>query len=133
MLGLGAAGNGFLAQHIGWRSGFLITPLLAAVALMLTVRYVPETARSNRKVDIPGPAGGGRCAHRTGIRYFAVAERTQPHDDRIDRRGILSAAAFVWWERRTDQPALDLRLFRSRRRFSAAVAGAASNLVQVRR
>ena len=124
------AAGGFLAQHIGWRSGFLITPLLAAVALMLTVRYVPETARSNRKVDVPGllvvavaliGLVFGISQLQNGLNPMTIASIVV---------GILSAAAFVWWERRTDQPALDLRLFRSRRFSAAVAAGAASNLVQ---
>ena len=128
-VGTRAAGGGFLAQHIGWRSGFLITPLLAAVALMLTVRYVPETARSNRKVDIPGllvvavaliGLVFGISQLQNGLNPMTIASIV----------GILSAAAFVWWERRTDEPALDLRLFRSRRFSAAVAAGAASNLVR---
>lgn len=122
--------GGYLVQHIGWRSGFLITPLLAAVALMITLRYVPETARSHRKIDVPGllvVAGAliglifGISQLQNGIHRTTVASIVM---------GIAAAVAFVWWERRTDEPALDLRLFRSRRFNAAVTMGAASNLVQ---
>jgi hypothetical protein len=44
--------------------------------------------------------------------------------------GIGAAAAFVWWELRCDDPALDLRIFRSPRFNAVVSAGAANNLVQ---
>lgn len=121
--------GGFLVNHLGWRTGFLITPMLAAIALALTLRHVPETARSVRKVDVPGLVAVavaliglifGISELQSGIHRTTVASIVV---------GIVGFVIFVWWERRTDEPALDLRLFRSRR-FSAAVAvGAASNLV----
>lgn len=124
------AAGGFLVQHAGWRSGFLITPLLAAVALMLTMRYVPETARSNRKVDVPGLLVVAVAL--IGLIFGISQLQNGFHCTTIGSIvvGILSAAVFVWWERRTDEPALDLRLFRSRRFSAAVTVGAASNLVQ---
>lgn len=44
--------------------------------------------------------------------------------------GILAAAAFVWWELRSEDPALDLRIFRLPRFSAVVIAGAANNLVQ---
>lgn len=124
------AAGGFLVQHVGWRSGFLITPLLAAVALMLTVRYVPETALSNRKVDVPGLLVVAVAL--IGLIFGISQLQNGFHPTTIASIvvGILSAAVFVWWERRTDEPALDLRLFRSRRFNAVVTVGAASNLVQ---
>jgi hypothetical protein len=43
--------------------------------------------------------------------------------------GVVAGAAFVMWERHTDEPALDLRIFRSAR-FNAAIgAGIATNMI----
>jgi hypothetical protein len=44
--------------------------------------------------------------------------------------GIAAAAAFIWWERHCDDPALDLRIFRSPHFNAVVSAGAANNLVQ---
>ena len=124
------AAGGFLVHHIGWRSGFFITPLLAAVALILAMRYVPETGRSHRKIDVPGLVVVavalvglifGISQLQNGFHRMTVASIVV---------GIVAAVVFVWWERRTREPALDLRLFRSRRFNAAVTVGAASNLVQ---
>jgi Na+/melibiose symporter-like transporter len=42
----------------------------------------------------------------------------------------VAAAVFVWWELRVEEPALDLRIFRSRRFSAVVAAGAVNNLVQ---
>jgi len=122
--------GGFLVDHIGWRSGFLITPFLAAVALMITVRWVPETQRSHRKVDLPGVLVVAVAL--IGLIFGISQLQNGFHPTTIASIvvGILTAAVFVWWERRTDEPALDLRLFRSRRFNAAVLVGAAGNLVQ---
>jgi len=44
--------------------------------------------------------------------------------------GIIAGIAFLWWESRSDHPALDLGIFRSLRFTAAVTAGAANNLVQ---
>lgn len=43
-----------LAERIGWRSGFLVTPALAILVLVITLRYVPETQSAHRRTDIVG-------------------------------------------------------------------------------
>ncbi|MGY4712587.1 MFS transporter [Mycolicibacterium sp. CBM1] len=119
-----------LAEHIGWRSGFLVTPVLAGLVLVLTLRYVPETRRSHRRTDIPGlllvataliGVTYGISVLQNGLTVATLAPILA---------GILAAAAFVWWELRCSDPALDLRIFRSPRFNAVVTAGAASNLVQ---
>ncbi len=46
--------GGWLASHFGWRTCLLVTPVLAVLTLVITLRYVPETVRDKRKLDIPG-------------------------------------------------------------------------------
>ena len=48
--------GGWLASHFGWRTCFLVTPVLAVLTLVITARFVPETVRCPRKLDIPGIA-----------------------------------------------------------------------------
>lgn len=122
--------GGFLVDHMGWRSGFLITPLLAAVALTITVRCVPETRRSRRRTDLPGLLVVAIAL--IGLIFGISQLQNGFHPTAIAAIvvGIVTAAVFVWWERRIDEPALELRLFRSRRFSAAVMVGAAGNLAQ---
>lgn len=122
--------GGLLAERIGWRAGLLVTPVLAILVVVLTVRYVPETRTSPRKIDVPGLVlvavalvglTYGISRLQSGVGFGSVAPILT---------GVLAAAAFVWWELRCDDPALDLRIFRSARFNAVVSAGAASNLVQ---
>ncbi len=119
-----------LAERIGWRSGLLVTPVLAILVVMITLRYVPETQSSHRRTDIPGlllvalaliGLTYGMSVLQGGVSAAAIAPILM---------GILAAAAFIWWELRCDDPALDLRIFRSHRFNAVVTAGAANNLVQ---
>lgn len=119
-----------LAERIGWRSGFLVTPALAILVLVITLRYVPETQSAHRRTDIVGllliataliGLTYGVSVLQSGLSLAAMAPILT---------GVLAAAAFVWWELRCDDPALDLRIFRSPRFNAVVIAGAASNMVQ---
>lgn len=119
-----------LAERLGWRSGLLVTPILAIVVVLITLRYVPQTPSSHRKTDTPGlllvataliGVTFGISRLQSGADLTALASILT---------GILAAAAFVWWELRSDEPALDLRIFRYPRFNAVVTAGAASNLVQ---
>lgn len=119
----------WLATHFGWRACFLVTPALAVVTLLITLRFVPETVRDQRKFDIPGVllvAAAlitfiyGLTEMQTGLRPDALA---------LVAVGVALGGAFVWWERRAAAPALDLRLFRSGRFNAALTAGATFNFL----
>ena len=110
-----------LAEHFGWRSGLLVTPVLAILVVLITVRYVPETTSSHRKIDIVGlllvatalvGITYGISGLQTGVNLAALAPILI---------GVLAGAAFIWWELRCDDPALDLRIFDSPR-FNAVVS-----------
>jgi len=119
----------WMVDQFGWRTGFLVAPALAVLVAVITVRFVPETPRSDRKPDIPGMAlvavallgliyGISRL--QAGVHLSAVV---------LIALGVVAGAAFVMWERHTDEPALDLRIFRSAR-FNAAIgAGIATNMI----
>ncbi len=119
-----------LAERVGWRIGLLVTPVLAALVLMITLRYVPETPRSDRKTDIAGlllvavallGVTYGVSQAQRGVGFGSVAPILT---------GLIAAVAFMWWEIRCDDPALDMRIFRSTRFNAVVTAGAANNLVQ---
>lgn len=118
-----------LVEHIGWRSAFLVAPVLALIALVMVRRYVPETPRGERRLDV------------TGLLLVAVAllaivfglSRLQSGLDAgvvgVLAVGLVAAVAFVIVERRTPSPALDLRLFRSGPFDAAVAAGMAFNFL----
>lgn len=127
---LPATVGSLLAERIGWRSGLLVNPVLAILVAMITLRYVPETPSSHRRTDIPGlllvavallGLTYGISELQNGMDLAAMAPILT---------GILAAAAFVWWELRSEDPALDLRIFRLPRFSAVVIAGAANNLVQ---
>jgi MFS transporter, DHA2 family, methylenomycin A resistance protein len=121
--------GGALAHAIGWRACFLVVPLIAVLGLAITWRYVPETMRADRRLDLPGLA------------LFAVALLglifgTSRMETGIDLSGVASIAVglaagcgFVMQELRTPDPALDLRVFRSSRFNAAVTAGVVFNIV----
>ncbi|GJF11756.1 MFS transporter [Mycolicibacterium cyprinidarum] len=122
--------GGILASHFGWRACFLVTPVLAAVTLLITLRYVPETIRAHRNLDIVGVlliATGlialiyGLTQLQNGFHTTAVVQVVA---------GLALVGAFLLWEIRTDEPALDLRIFRSGRFTAALTAGATFNFLQ---
>jgi len=119
-----------LTEHIGWRSGLLVTPVLAVLVVVITVRYVPETAGSNRKTDIPGLllVATALIGVTYGISQFQSG--VNPAALIPILIGVLAGIGFVWWELRCDDPALDMRIFGSSRFNAVVSAGAANNLVQ---
>ena len=121
--------GGWLAGHFGWRACLLVTPALAVLTLVITLRYVPETARDQRKLDIPGillvaaamiTVIYGLTELQGGFNVGAVA---------LIGVGLALGVAFVLWEMRTDAPALDMRIFRSGRFNAALTAGATFNFL----
>jgi MFS family permease len=121
--------GGWLASHYGWRTCFLVTPVLAVLTLAITLKYVPETVRDKRRLDIPGilliaaaliTVIYGLTELQGGFSTAAVA---------LIAVGIALGVVFVWWELRTEAPALDMRIFRSGRFNAALTAGAAFNFL----
>jgi predicted MFS family arabinose efflux permease len=121
--------SGMLAHAFGWRACFLAVPLIAAVGLAITSRYVPETVRSTRRLDLVGMA------------LFAVAllglifgiSRVETGFNAVGGTaiavGLLAGFAFVMQELRTQDPALDMRVFRAGRFNAAVTAGVMFNIV----
>ncbi|BBZ20844.1 MFS transporter [Mycolicibacterium gadium] len=46
--------SGALGHAIGWRACFLVVPIIAILGLAITWRFVPETLRATRRLDLPG-------------------------------------------------------------------------------
>ncbi|MFJ2959405.1 MFS transporter [Streptomyces sp. NPDC087270] len=118
---VGLLTSGLLLQEWSWRSVFLLNVVLAAVAAVGTLVFVPESAEAERpRLDAVGAliAVLGLLA----LVYSVIEAPTRGWADPLTLGGIalgvLVLAAFVGWELRREQPLLDPRLFRNRR-FSA--------------
>jgi MFS family permease len=118
-----------LAEHLGWRVGFLVAPAAAAIALAIVLRFVPETPRTPRRLDIPGlvlvavallALVYGISQLQTGLRVGALVPIAV---------GAVAAVGFVLRETHTPDPALDLRIFGSGRFNAAVAAGATFNFL----
>ena len=123
-IGLGPLAGGLLLEWFDWWSVFLVNVPFAAAALLLGTRYVPES-RDPRpgSFDLPGAALSSLGF--TALVYGIVEAPEQGWSGGLVPGslavGIGLLAAFVWWERRTREPMLDLGFFRNAR-FSVGTA-----------
>ena len=113
----------WLAGHLGWRTCFLLAPAISALSLIITVKYVPETPRSHRKLDLLGltlvavallGVVYGISELQNGFTTFHLIPILV---------GLLAVIGFLLWELHTPQPALDLRILRSKSFSTAVLAG----------
>jgi EmrB/QacA subfamily drug resistance transporter len=123
-IGLGPLAGGLLIEWFDWSAVFLVNVPVALAALLLGIRLVPES-RDPR----PGAfdlAGAALSTAGFTLLVYAIIEAPETGWASATILGLLAAAvallaAFVWWERRTPQPMLDLGFFRSAR-FSVGTA-----------
>jgi EmrB/QacA subfamily drug resistance transporter len=117
-IGLGPLTGGLLLEWFDWSSVFLVNVPFAAAALLLGIRYVPES-RDPRpgRFDLPGAA-----LSTAGFVLLVYAIIEAPEQGWLSGfslgtfgAGVALLAAFFWWERRTPEPMLDLGFFRSAR------------------
>lgn len=113
----------WLAGHIGWRTCFLIAPAIATISTLVTVKYVPETPRSQRKLDLVGLILVAIAL--LGVVYGVSQLQNGLSITRLMPIvvGLLAGIGFLRWELHTPQPALDLRIFRSGPFNTAVLAG----------
>ena len=122
--GFGFAGGGLLLEWFDWSAVFMVNVPFAAAALLLGIRYVPES-RDPR----PGSfdlLGAALSTAGFSILVFAIIEAPEQGWTSGLVLGSLAASVallilFFWWERRIAEPMLDLGFFRSAR-FSVGTA-----------
>ena len=108
--------GGLLVQTAGWRSIFWLNVPIAALALFLTLRFVPESrAPSPRRVD---PVGQLLVISLLGSLTYAIIEAPEAgwHSPQILGFALLALASFAGllvYERRRREPLIDLRFFHS--------------------
>ncbi|MFE0191692.1 MFS transporter [Streptomyces sp. NPDC058989] len=108
--------GGLLVQSVGWRSIFWINVPIGALALLLTLRYVPESrAPRPRRVD---PVGQLLVITLLGSLTYAIIEAPDAGWASTEILAcvlvaVVSLAALIGYERRRAEPLLDLRFFHS--------------------
>lgn len=114
--------GGLLLEVTTWHAIFWVNPPLVVLALIATLRLVPES----RDPSKPRLDPLGAALSTVGIVAFVVTVIEVP-DQGISAVTIGSTvaavafiAAFVWWERRAPRPLLPLELF-SQRLFTVAI------------
>ncbi|NMN97230.1 MFS transporter [Nocardiaceae bacterium YC2-7] len=118
-----------LAEHFGWRTGFLVAPVVAVITLLITLRYVPETPRAPRKPDLVGVGLVAVALLAIVYGISRLAEGLKPSALVPIIIGLIAAAGFVIRELRTPTPALDLHIFRSKSVSVAVSAGVTKNFL----
>lgn len=104
--------GGWLVDAASWRWIFLLNVPLAAVAVLVALRYVPETsAASPGGLDLPGAV---LVTAGVGALSFAAIEHQRGAALPVGVGGLVALAAFVVVQARGAHPMVPLELFRSR-------------------
>jgi len=124
-IAVGPMAGGFLLEHFWWGSVFLLNVPIAIAALVLSLWLIPESRDpSPGRIDIPGVL---LSIAALGLLVFGLI-RGGEGDGWLRWTvlgpviaGVLLLALFVYTQRRSSSPALDLSLF-ANRAFSASAA-----------
>ncbi|MFI1766059.1 MFS transporter [Streptomyces sp. NPDC020800] len=118
--------GGLLVESVGWRSIFWINLPVGLAALLLTLRFVPESRAP--KARRPDPVGQVLVIALFGSLTYAIIQAPSSGPGTVLPFGAVACAALLgllWYEPRRDEPLIDLRFFRSAP-FSGATAIAIS-------
>jgi EmrB/QacA subfamily drug resistance transporter len=126
-IALGPLIGGLLLDHFWWGSVFLLNVPVAAAGICFAIPLVPDSR--NEQAKRPDVVGAAMSVAGLGLLVWAIIEAptrtwTSARVLAAGCAGLLVLAAFVWWERRSTHPMLELGFFR-RRAFSGAVSSVA--------
>jgi EmrB/QacA subfamily drug resistance transporter len=117
-IGLGPLAGGVLLEFFDWQSVFLLNVPVAAIALGLGLKYVPES-RDPRPgaFDLPGAALSITALGTLVYGIIEAPERgwTSPFTLSCFAAAVVLGTAFVKWELRTPEPMLNLSFLRNPR------------------
>ena len=106
--------GGLLVESVGWRSIFWVNLPVGLAALLLTLRYVPESRAP--KARRPDPVGQVLVIALFGSLTYAIIEAPESGVGTVLPFAVVACAALLgllWYEPRRDEPLIDLRFFRS--------------------
>ncbi|SPS07121.1 MFS transporter [Latilactobacillus sakei] len=112
---IGLVIGGLFASLMSWRDGFFINVPIAIVMLILTAKFIPtDQTRQLKKLDIIGSIIG-----MTALVYSLVGSQGRLMAFVV---AIIAIAVFIWYEARSKQPMMPLRLFMDRERLGGYIA-----------
>ncbi len=116
-LSLGPVLGGFLTQHLGWRSIFLVNvPLgLFEIVLILWKLKGEWVGAPGERFDAPGSIVYGLAL---AVLIYGFSRLPAPAGAWLILAGALGLAAFVLWELRVKNPLLPMELFAGNRVFA---------------
>ncbi|MFH9858150.1 MFS transporter [Streptomyces sp. NPDC017202] len=106
--------GGLLVESVGWRSVFWVNLPVGLAALLLTLRYVPESRAP--KARRPDPVGQLLVIVLFGCLTYAIIEAPEAGPGTSLPFAAVALAALLGllrYEPRRDEPLIDLRFFRS--------------------
>lgn len=118
---VGPSIGGVLVEHFGWRSIFFVVAPFCLAAIAMARRYLPHAAPGgvapgggSVRLDLPGLALASTAV--LALLNGLVGLHGAARGPAFALLALAAAAflAFLWHERRTPQPLLDLRVFRAR-------------------
>src|SRR4051794_9631525 len=117
-IALGPLTGGFLLEHFYWGSIFLVNLPIVAIGLVAGIFLIPTSRDPNAsRLD---PLGAVLSIAGLTALLYAIIEA--PSDGWTDPTILASfgaalvlLGAFVWWQRTTDHPMLDVRFFKNPR------------------
>jgi EmrB/QacA subfamily drug resistance transporter len=118
--------GGWLIQAVSWRLIFAINLPIAVLVVAVATRHVPESRdpMATGRVDVTG--GALVTLGLIGLTYGLIDGPAKGWSDPLPLAalfgGVVLLAAFVWQERRAQEPIMPLNLFRSSQFTSANVA-----------
>jgi MFS transporter, DHA2 family, methylenomycin A resistance protein len=121
--------GGLLIAGLGWRSLFLVNLVIGAAGLLLTTRAGAPPAGTGRRLDLPGQLAAvlALCALTFGLIEGGARGWSSVPVLAALVVAVVGGGLFVWWERRTAEPMLPMRLFAHPAFSSASAVGFAMN------
>ncbi|MEV6941384.1 MFS transporter [Streptomyces sp. NPDC051172] len=110
----GPLAGGLLVESVGWRSIFWVNLPVGLAALLLTLRYVPDSRAP--KARRPDPVGQLLVIALFGSLTYAIIEAPNSGASFVlpfVAVALAALAGLLWYEPRRDEPLIDLRFFRS--------------------
>ncbi len=128
-MALGPLIGGLLVGSVGWRSIFWINLPVGLAAIVLTLRFVPESrAPKARRIDVVGQ--GLVIVFLASLTYGIIEAPERGWGSSIIvaafTLAIASLVGLIAWEGRREEPLIDLRFFRSVPFSGAAVIAVAA-------
>ncbi len=123
--------GGILTARAGWQSIFLVN----APVLLLTAFLARDASSAEERSAIPAGGGGWRRLDLVGVGLLVSSLGALAAGSKIAAlrwglvpAGVIGLTAFVLWERRADEPLIDLAMLRNRTFVAGGVVVALQNL-----